>query len=695
MKKFITIGLISAMFAAGASQFAFAASQVTELFGFDEIINVYDKDTGEAAGEENIPSGSKIGIDGSMATWGMNANNAAAVSASVVDDEDGAVGDAFRIHYSDKLTADSGESLRFADLEVEYEDITEEKPLVLEFRVKAEWENTSSMNAWIDVVPVIKPETGNALESNAFIQQSVQAADNGQWIDVKYVINKAEVNDDTVSLIFDRYANGVKNQSTNTAVMASGSGEGAKIIGMKIRPRARATSYNEGGYMNITFDSVRLYSEEIIIPEGTRWGDDLTVNEEYNNDLLQSGTVIGDNNTVTKYTLVNSDGDTEGYSAQIAENNSELIMRNVSSSDGYKSTLTPEAALKYTSDEIGQNSALIYEARYKIDYELNGTASYSAVQMYFDFYRNSANNTMQFAVPATTKESGEYITVKIVIPGGTFRGERQPYLFVDDSMKTMNTTIEDLEFLQLRRVVFSNKLRSGQTAGEERSAATLTLDYLDQYIINEDDAFDITADDLPYEISSDTIGLYFTGTHFMDKSTVTKAVLRMRSEDGTYSELESGTYGVKSTGDKTFYLGFGGSLVPGADYEIDLSDVTDIYGNSVEKKLYFRTADAGLSWTECSMSGDTIIYGFESSKDIEISGIVYAAVYDGYTGMLKTCAAQPATIPANDTFDSKITINNFTEGDTVSLFFWDDKNTPHIKNNIISNETSVQAGMDL
>ena len=334
MRRFMAVSLTVAMLIAVASPLVMAKSVKTELFAFDETMQVFDKD-GEAE-KINIPSGSKIGFEESLVTWGRNSNDEDKVDASVVSDENGANGDAFKLHYTDKVAADYGETLRLDSISVDYSDISETKPLVLEFTMKTDWDNVADMKACVDVVPVIKSEIGNTIENNPLTQQSIQpATDNGQWLNVKYVIKQITVNDDKASLLFDRYVNTEKKLTDSSAAMAAGTGDGAKLIGFKIRPRARTTSYNEGGYMNITFDSIKIYREETVIPTGTKWGEDLTIDGENKPGDVAHGTTIGDSDTAAQYKLVNQDGTVEGYSAQITEDNSSLIVNNVASSDGY------------------------------------------------------------------------------------------------------------------------------------------------------------------------------------------------------------------------------------------------------------------------------------------------------------------------------------------------------------------------
>ncbi len=694
MKRFMAVSLTVAMLITGASPFAFAKSEKTELFAFDETIQVFDKE--EEAGKTNIPSGNRIGVEGSLVTWGRNSNDADKVEASVVSDENGANGDAFKLHYTDKVTADYGETLRLDSISVDYDDISEEKPLVLEFTMKSDWDNTESMNACIDVVPVIKPETGNTIENNPLTQQSVQpATDNGQWLDVKYVIKQVTVNDDnTASFVFDRYVNSEKKLSDQTNVMGAGTGNDARIVGFKIRPRARTTTYNENGYLDITFDGIKIYREETIIPAGTKWGEDLTVDDENKPGEVAHGTVIGDNNTTAAYKLVNQDSGTEGYSAQITEDNSDLIINNVASSDGYKTTLTPQSPKQYTTDDISENGAMVYEARYKLDYKRNAdeSSSYSAVQMFFDFYR-ADNKTMQFAVPANTKQSGEYVTVKIIIPKNTFDKKGQPCMVIDDTVKMMNAAIDDLEYITLRRVVLSNKLRTGQTSDDKDTAVTLTLDYLDQYVIEEADEFKLTADMSENEITIDTEGVNFTGTHYIDETTLKDAVLKKKADDGSYEDVEKEAYGVRSTGAKSFYVGFGESLVDNAVYELDLSAVKDIYGNSTDTKLNFTTDDIviipeTIKWFDCSVSADGIVdYNIENSTGSEAEGSVYAAVVDKQSKVLKSCKLESVTVSQNDTVEGTVTLSGFDgENDEVLLFFWNNNYMPYTDKETVSVE---------
>lgn len=692
MRRFMAVSLTVAMLIAVASPLVMAKSVKTELFAFDETMQVFDKD-GEAE-KINIPSGSKIGFEESLVTWGRNSNDEDKVDASVVSDENGANGDAFKLHYTDKVAADYGETLRLDSISVDYSDISETKPLVLEFTMKTDWDNVADMKACVDVVPVIKSEIGNTIENNPLTQQSIQpATDNGQWLNVKYVIKQITVNDDKASLLFDRYVNTEKKLTDSSAAMAAGTGDGAKLIGFKIRPRARTTSYNEGGYMNITFDSIKIYREETVIPTGTKWGEDLTIDGENKPGDVAHGTTIGDSDTAAQYKLVNQDGTVEGYSAQITEDNSSLIVNNVASSDGYKTTLTPVLPKKYTTDDVSENGAMVYEARYKLDYERNeeGNTSYSAVQMFFDFYR-ADNKTMQFAVPANTKESGEYVTVKIIIPKGTFDKKSQPCMLINDTVKMMNVTIDDLEYITLRRVVLSNKARSGQTPEDENTAITLTLDYLDQYIIAEEDEFEINSDKLEDEITLDTEGVNFTGTHYIDETTLKDVVLKKKAADGSYAALEEGTYGVKATGSKTFYMGFGESLVSDSEYEIDLSAVKDIYGNSTDKKIYFSIKgtpieEGDIQWLDCIVSGDTVSYKLENGTSRNAEGRVYAATVDKQSGTLKICIAESVTVPQNDMAEGTITISDFDrENDEVVLFFWDKNNMPYTDKKTVSAE---------
>ena len=77
--------------------------------------------------------------------------------------------------------------------------------------MKAVFEKTTGMNAWIDIVPVLKPETGATVEKTAFVQQSLNPANSGKWIDVKYVITKVtdEDNDGKAEFHFERYLDDV------------------------------------------------------------------------------------------------------------------------------------------------------------------------------------------------------------------------------------------------------------------------------------------------------------------------------------------------------------------------------------------------------------------------------------------------------------------------------------------------------
>lgn len=256
----------------------------------------------------------------------------------------------------------------------------------------------------------------------------------------------------------------------------------------------------------------------------------------------------------------------------------------------------------------------------------------------------------------------------------------------------MNVTIDDLEYITLRRVVLSNKARSGQTPEDENTAITLTLDYLDQYIIAEEDEFEINSDKLEDEITLDTEGVNFTGTHYIDETTLKDVVLKKKAADGSYAALEEGTYGVKATGSKTFYMGFGESLVSDSEYEIDLSAVKDIYGNSTDKKIYFSIKgtpieEGDIQWLDCIVSGDTVSYKLENGTSRNAEGRVYAATVDKQSGTLKICIAESVTVPQNDMAEGTITISDFDrENDEVVLFFWDKNNMPYTDKKTVSAE---------
>lgn len=670
----LTIFVLLCGVLSGTTTFAAA-----DIFAFDQTIGAFDKTTGEVIEAIGIPSGSKIGTAGNLAVWGTS--NADKLNASVGPVE-GSNGDAFQIHYTAKVGGDYQEFIRFDTVSVEYDAVTEQTPLVVEYRMKASFSDTATMNACIDFAPVIKPASGANVDGVPLVQQSLNAANNGKWLLVKYMITGIDHSGDKAVLTYERDIDGAKYSGTVT--LGAGTGGDAKIVGLKLRPRARATTYLPGGSMDIAIDSLRLYLDEPApVPTGTRWGDDLTVGGQYEHGNLASATVIGDKNTTAAYTLSNADA---SYTAKIDDNNTLFTVTN-RSNDGYKSGLLPVDAQKWTAADVPENGAVVYEARYKINYTLNEaqTSSYSKVQMLFEFLRNSSQS-LQFYVPANKAASGDWVTVKIMMPKAAMTGEGKPVVFVNDEMQSFNGTLDGIDQLKLKRVIFMNQNRSGQTAGDAPSETVFTLDYLDQYRLTEEGAFAVSTTDLAdgdADVTAAPRTLRFTSNHIVDQTTLSSVALFKKGEGGTYIPVEpEGLYGAKSTGDKTFDVGFSAALEAGGEYRLDLTGVKDIYGNASGAHYTFRTA-LEYQWKQAELTWDgddaklsvTVINNTEAA----LNGTIFAAAYEGEELVAAASAAGAAAAGGENS--CQLVLPDVGKNVKIRLYYWDANLRPYLMPN--------------
>lgn len=672
MKKLAAVGVIFTMLCGCIS--AVHASPGEVLFHMGETIQGYDKVTGEVLNGE-FPSGTKIGSETGKATWGTS--NGDKLTASVTADEPGAEGDAFKIHYTAKVGGDTQEFIRFDSVSAELNSITPENPLVIAYRVKAVFENTASMNAWIDVVPVLKPETGATVEKDAFIQQSLNAENNGKWTDVKYVITGVtdENQDGKAELHFERYLDGVLSKlpaNSSPLVLADGTAD-MKLVGLKIRPRARATDYQPGGFMDIIFDSIRLYRA------GSKWGDDFVVGGVHNYENLPAKTVIGDRNSFAAYTLSSN---SETYVNRITENGNMFSATNQSGKDNYQHGLLPTAARTYTAEDLNGNRTLVYEMRYKIEYQPNdaGNTSYSAVQMLVELYRNDSQS-LQFFIPANTKKSGEWLTVKIAVPQGTIKGETQPVLYVDDQPVEFSGNLEGIDKIKIKRIMFANRVRSGQTMGEKESEAVFTVDFLDEYILQEDGELKITADTLTdgaAGIPVDSEKISFTANHLLDPNGLGVKLFK-DSGNGNFEEvLQENTYTVCSGGNRGFDLVLTQPLEEETQYRIDLSGVKDLYGNTAAGTYTFTTAKK-FEWKQVKWDSSTgcLETSVSNHTGTESKGKVYAAAIEN--DRVVCAEVQQLDVQPGQEGVCSFQLQDVGADAEIRLFYWDENMCPILK----------------